>query len=114
MSDSANVTVVRRLYDARGNPDIIQQVLAPDIRWEVVEAFRTAACTSGSTTCSTTSSAVSFRTSITLWLRALSFSSPEIASLHWGTTRDGQRRPGRSSPRDSLMFGPCKEARSSG
>jgi ketosteroid isomerase-like protein len=39
VSDSAQVAVVRRLYDARGNPDVIRQVLAPDIRWEVVEGF---------------------------------------------------------------------------
>ena len=39
MSDSAQVAVVRRLYEARGNADIIRQVLAPDIRWEVVEGF---------------------------------------------------------------------------
>jgi ketosteroid isomerase-like protein len=39
MSDSAQEAVVRRLYDARGDPDIIRQVLAPDIRWEVVEGF---------------------------------------------------------------------------
>jgi ketosteroid isomerase-like protein len=36
---SDNVTVVRRLYEARGNPEIIRQVLAPDVRWEVVEGF---------------------------------------------------------------------------
>jgi len=34
-----NVSVVRRLYEARGNPEIIRQVLAPDVRWEVVEGF---------------------------------------------------------------------------
>ncbi len=39
MADSANVLVVRRLYEARGNPEVIRQVLAPDIRWEVVEGF---------------------------------------------------------------------------
>src|SRR5262249_57736663 len=39
MSNSTQVAVVRRLYEARGNPDIIRQVLAPDIRWEVVEGF---------------------------------------------------------------------------
>ena len=38
-SDSAQVAVVRRLYDARCNPEIIRQVLAPAIRWEVVEGF---------------------------------------------------------------------------
>ncbi len=38
---SANETilVVRRLYEAHGNPEVIRQVLAPDVRWEVVEGF---------------------------------------------------------------------------
>ena len=39
MADSAQVAVVRQLYEARGNPDVIRQVLAPDVRWEVVEGF---------------------------------------------------------------------------
>ena len=39
MADSPNVSVVRRLYQARGNPDVIRQVLARGIRWEVVEGF---------------------------------------------------------------------------
>src|SRR5262249_24427935 len=39
LSDSAQVAIVRRLYEARGNPEIIRQVLAPNIRWEVVEGF---------------------------------------------------------------------------
>jgi ketosteroid isomerase-like protein len=34
-----NVAVVRRLYEARGNPEIISQVVAPNVRWEVVEGF---------------------------------------------------------------------------
>ena len=34
-----NIVVVRRLYEARGNPEIIRQVLAPDVRWEVVPGF---------------------------------------------------------------------------
>jgi ketosteroid isomerase-like protein len=34
-----NIAVVRRLYEARGNPEVIRQVLAPDGRWEVVEGF---------------------------------------------------------------------------
>jgi uncharacterized protein len=36
---SENIAVVRRLYEARGNREIIRQVLAPDVRWEVVEGF---------------------------------------------------------------------------
>jgi uncharacterized protein len=34
-----NIAVVRRLYEARGNPEVIHQVLASDVRWEVVEGF---------------------------------------------------------------------------
>jgi ketosteroid isomerase-like protein len=39
MADSGNVSLVRQLYEARGNLDTIRQLLAPDIRWEVVEGF---------------------------------------------------------------------------
>jgi uncharacterized protein len=39
MSGSPNVAVVRRLYQARGNPEVISQVLASDVRWEVVDGF---------------------------------------------------------------------------
>jgi ketosteroid isomerase-like protein len=39
MLDSPNVSVVRRLYQARGNPEVIRQVLASDVRWEVVDGF---------------------------------------------------------------------------
>ena len=39
MSDSPNVSLVRRLYQARGNPEVIRQVLASNVRWEVVEGF---------------------------------------------------------------------------
>lgn len=39
MADSPNIAVVRRLYEARGNPDVIRQVLASDVRWEVVDGF---------------------------------------------------------------------------
>jgi uncharacterized protein len=39
MPDSPHVALVRRLYQARGNPDVVRQVLAPDVRWEVVQGF---------------------------------------------------------------------------
>jgi len=39
MSDSPNVSVVHRLYQARGNPEVIRQVVASEVRWEVVEGF---------------------------------------------------------------------------
>ncbi len=38
-----NIAVVRRLYEARGNPEIIRQLLAPDVRWEVDDANLAAA-----------------------------------------------------------------------
>ena len=38
-SESKNIIAVRRLYEARGNPDIVKPLLAPDVRWEVVEGF---------------------------------------------------------------------------
>jgi ketosteroid isomerase-like protein len=34
-----NVAAVRRLCEAHGNPDIVKTVLAPEVRWEVVEGF---------------------------------------------------------------------------
>jgi ketosteroid isomerase-like protein len=37
--NSKNMAAVRRLYEAHGNPDIVKTVLAPDVRWEVVEGF---------------------------------------------------------------------------
>jgi hypothetical protein len=39
LSDSPNVSVVRRLYQARGDPEVIRQVLASHVRWEVVDGF---------------------------------------------------------------------------
>jgi uncharacterized protein len=38
-AESKNIVAVRRLYEARGNPDIVKNLLAPDVRWEVVEGF---------------------------------------------------------------------------
>jgi uncharacterized protein len=38
-SANDNIAVVRRLYEARGNPEIVRQLLAPDVRWEVVPGF---------------------------------------------------------------------------
>jgi ketosteroid isomerase-like protein len=38
-TESKNVEAVHRLYEAHGNPDIVKALLAPDVRWEVVEGF---------------------------------------------------------------------------
>ena len=37
--ESGNLATVRRLYEARGNPTVIREVLDRDVRWEVVEGF---------------------------------------------------------------------------
>ena len=37
--ESKNIVAVRRFYEARGNPEIVKTLLAPDVRWEVVEGF---------------------------------------------------------------------------
>jgi len=34
-----NTAAVRRLYEARGHPEIIRALIASDVRWEVVEGF---------------------------------------------------------------------------
>src|SRR5262245_19469163 len=38
-TESKNVMAVRRLYEARGNPDIVKDVLATGVCWEGVEVF---------------------------------------------------------------------------
>jgi len=39
VANSPNVSVVRRLYQARGNPEVIREVLGSEVRWEVVDGF---------------------------------------------------------------------------
>ena len=39
MTDSANITVVRRFYGNLGSPEILTQMLSPTIRWEIVPGF---------------------------------------------------------------------------
>jgi len=40
MSDSANGSAVRRLYQARGNQEVIRQVPGlSDVRWKIVGGF---------------------------------------------------------------------------
>jgi ketosteroid isomerase-like protein len=38
-TESKNIMTVRRLYEASGNPNIVNTLLAPDVCWEVVEGF---------------------------------------------------------------------------
>jgi ketosteroid isomerase-like protein len=39
MSDSPNVAVVRRMYDSKGDPAVAQQIMAPDIVWDITPGF---------------------------------------------------------------------------
>ncbi|MDF3294295.1 nuclear transport factor 2 family protein [Streptomyces silvisoli] len=39
MSDSSQINVVRRFYDAKGDLEVIRSVVAEDARWDVAEGF---------------------------------------------------------------------------
>ncbi|MER5547332.1 nuclear transport factor 2 family protein [Streptomyces sp. NPDC001118] len=39
MPDSSQIDVVRRYYSAKGDPQVIRSVVAPDAEWDVVEGF---------------------------------------------------------------------------
>jgi len=39
MRNSSQVSVIRKLYDAKGDPAVINSVLAPDVQWDVTEGF---------------------------------------------------------------------------
>ncbi|MGW3981909.1 nuclear transport factor 2 family protein [Streptomyces mirabilis] len=39
MSDSPNIALARRLYDSKGDPAVSQEVMAPDIIWDVTPGF---------------------------------------------------------------------------
>jgi len=40
VSDSANIAVVRRFYESKGDPAVTQEVLAPDITWDITPGFQ--------------------------------------------------------------------------
>lgn len=39
MPDSPNVSLVRRLYEAQGNPTVIQEVMSKDIHYDIAVGF---------------------------------------------------------------------------
>ena len=80
MSDSADVSVVRRSYEARGNPDVIREGLASEVRWEVVAGFPHRAVLLASPAYSAIPLAASSRTLTNSSRRASSFSSQVNAS----------------------------------
>ena len=108
MKDSPNVSVVRRLYQARGNPEVIRQVLSSEVRWEVVDGFPygpfTTALTGYFVTFLVVSSPTltnSLRTAPSLLSQANAL-SPSVA------IRGVLERPARGSPLVSRTYGHCK------
>jgi ketosteroid isomerase-like protein len=39
MSDSANIALVRRLYDFQADPVVLKEIMAPDIVWDITPGF---------------------------------------------------------------------------
>ena len=114
MTDSAQVAVVRRLYEVRGNPDVIQQVLSPDVRWEVVEGFPYGAVYVGLDDVLLNFFGRLFQDFENFVAVGSEFfeSGDHVIALE--LTPAGRRQPGESSPPALLTFGPCAGAESFG
>jgi ketosteroid isomerase-like protein len=39
MSDNANITLVRRLYDSGMAPDVTAEIMSPDLVWDITPGF---------------------------------------------------------------------------
>ncbi|MFJ9380906.1 nuclear transport factor 2 family protein [Streptomyces sp. NPDC101455] len=39
MSASENIAVVRKMYDSKADPAVLQEVIAPDILWDITPGF---------------------------------------------------------------------------
>ncbi|MFJ8028218.1 nuclear transport factor 2 family protein [Streptomyces sp. NPDC096311] len=39
MSDSANIALVRRFYESRMAPEVIAEIVAPDLVWDITPGF---------------------------------------------------------------------------
>ena len=110
MSDSSNISVVRRLYQARGNPEVIRQVLARDVRWEVVDGFPYHAVYVGLDSVLRDFLVASSQTLTNSSRPAPSFSSPANASSPSAPIRGVPEVPARDSLLGSLTCGRCKTA----
>ncbi|WP_243465167.1 hypothetical protein [Photorhabdus temperata] len=40
MSDSLNISIVRRFYDSMGDVDILRQIMGNDVVWDITEGSR--------------------------------------------------------------------------
>ena len=39
MSDTSQIALIRKLYDAMGNVNIFKSLLADDVEWDIAEGF---------------------------------------------------------------------------
>jgi hypothetical protein len=108
MSDPPNVSVVRRLYQARGNPDVIRQVLASEVRWEVVDGFPYGAVYVGLDSVLRDFFVASSPTLTNSSRTAPSFSRQENASSPSAAMRGVLEGAASGSPLVSRTCGPCK------
>jgi hypothetical protein len=108
MPDSPNVSVARRLYQARGNPDVIRHVLVSDVRWEVVDGFPYGAIYVALAGVLRVFLGASSQTLTTSLRTAPSFSSPATASSPSAAMRGVPEGATSGSPPVSRTCGPCK------
>jgi hypothetical protein len=108
MSDSPNVSVVRRLYQARGNSEVIRQVLAGDVRWEVVDGFPYGAVYVGLDSVLRYFLVASSPTLTNSSRMAPSFSSQANTSSPLAAMGGAPEGPASGSPLVSLTFGHCE------
>jgi hypothetical protein len=108
ISDSPNIAVVRRLYQARGDPEVIRQVLASDVRWEVVEGFPYGGVYVGLDRVLGDFLVASSQTLPNSSPTAPSSSSQANASSLSATIRGAPEGAARGSPLVSLTCGHCK------
>ena len=114
MADSAQVAVVRRLYEARGDPDVIRQVLSPDVRWEVVEGFPHGAVYVALDDVLRNFFGRLFQEFESFVAVGSEFFESGDHVIALGTYTGRAKATGKSSPPALLMFGPCKAAESFG
>jgi hypothetical protein len=108
VSDSPNVSVVRRLYQARGNPDVIRQVLAREVRWEVVDGFPYGAVYEGLDRVLRDFLVASSPTLMTSSQTAPSFSSPAAVLARGACRAPRLPRPPAGAPRSQEEHGAAR------
>src|SRR5262249_59543290 len=100
--------VVRRLYQARGNPEVIRQVLGSKVRWEVVDGFPYGAVYEGLDSVLRDFLVASSQTSMNSSRMAPNSSSQANTSSPSAGIRDVPEGAARGSPRVSRTCRHCE------